>query len=69
MKVEFFTAFSFASGQAFCPEASAIELLYCGGLVVLGRVVVPPVRPGVVLGRGALGVPAAGCGGTPDLAL
>ena len=45
------------------------EKRYCGGLAVLGRGVVP-VRPGVVLGRGAAGTPpAAGCAGTPDLAL
>ena len=72
VKWEFFTAFFLSWGEAFCPRTGAIEMLYCGVgvLVVLGRVVVPPVCPGVdELGRGALGVPAAGCGGTPDLAL
>ncbi len=46
-----------------------LEKGYCGGLVVLGRVVpVPvPVRPGVVDFGAAF--PAAGCGGTPDFAL
>jgi len=42
------------------------EAVYWGGLVVLGRV----VRGVVVLGCGVAGAaPAAGCGGTPDLAL
>jgi hypothetical protein len=42
------------------------EADYCGGLVVLGRV----VRGAVVLGRGVAGAaPVVGCAGTPDLAL
>ena len=40
----------------------------CGGLAVLGWVVVEGRLGLVVLGRGAA-APAAGCAGTPDLTL
>jgi hypothetical protein len=54
-------------------DKKPLEKVYCCGCCDLGVVdlgVVVPVCPGVdVLGRGADGVPAAGCGGTPDLVL
>ena len=59
---------SFSPGKQTLPGASR-EVRYCGGLVVLGCVVPVPEWLGLVLGRGAEGTPAAGCGGTPDLAL
>jgi hypothetical protein len=38
-----FYSLCFALGQGILPQGKCNRSFYCGGLVVLGRVVVPPV--------------------------